>query len=156
MGAVEVSGGYREEDFQADGSLRDVCVLGADLPTWERLVRVVASSPWDIQFDVNGEPGRLEDFSVRDLFAAMAEGMDASARLAVRVGELWFTCFFFDVQEIEFSFDPSELAHGQHFGSLENFMVWLHEACGRRVVLTMETTHHDDIPPLLETVEKVT
>ncbi len=156
MGLIEVSGGYRQEDFQADGSLRDVCVLGADLPAWERLVRAVTNAPWDRQFEVNGGPYPLEDFSVRGLFASKEEGADVSARLGIRVGAIWFDSFFFDVGEIEFSFDPSELASGEHFGSLEQFMIWLAEACDRRVVVTMETTHHDDIPPLLETVTKGT
>lgn len=154
MGSIEVSGGCHEEDFQADGSFRDVCVLGVDVPVWERLIRAVMNAPWGRQFDVNGEPRSLEDFSVRGLFAAKEEGVDVSARLGIRVGELWFDCFFFDVREIEFSFDPSELANGRHFGSLEQFMIWLDETCDRRVVVTMETTRHDDIPPLLETVKK--
>ena len=149
MGSIELSGGYREEDFEVDGSLRDVCVLGVDLSGWERLVRAVTNAPWDRQFEVNGEPYLLEDFSVRGLFATKEEGVDVSARLGIRVGDIWFDCFFFDVGEIEFSFDPSELANGQHFGSLGQFMIWLAETCDRRVVVTMETAHHDDIPPLL-------
>lgn len=153
MGSIGVSGGYRQEDFEADGSLRDVCVLGTDLAAWEGLVRVARNAPWDRQFEVNGESYPLEDFSVRDFFASKDEGVDVSARLGIRVGALWFDCFFFDAGEIEFSFDPSELANGQHFGSLEKFMIWLAETCDRRVVVTMETIRHDDIPPLLTTVK---
>jgi hypothetical protein len=152
MGPIKISGGYRQEDFEADGSLRDVCVLGADVAVWELLVRVVRNAPWDWQFEVNGGAYSLEGFSVGGFFASRGEGADVSARLSIRVGALWFDCFFFDEGEIEFSFDPSELANGQHFGSLEKFMIWLAETCGRRVVVTMETIHHDDIPPLLETV----
>lgn len=152
MGLIKVSGGYRQEDFEADGSLRDVCVLEADVTVWELLIQVARNAPWDRQFEVNGKACPLEGFSVRGFFASKGEGADISARLGIRVGALWFDCFFFDVGEIEFSFDPSELANGQHFGSLERFMIWLAETCGRRVVVTMETTHHDDIPPLLETM----
>lgn len=153
-GSIDVVGGYRAEDFQVDGSLRDVCVLGVDLPDWRRFVRVVTDAPWERQFEVNGEPRHLEEFSVRGFFAAKEEGADVSARLGIRVGEMWFDCFFFDVAEIEFSFDPSELAGGKHFGSLKQFMAWLAETCDRRVVVTMESTNHDDIPPLLETTKK--
>ncbi|GGP65129.1 hypothetical protein [Saccharothrix coeruleofusca] len=147
---VEVSGGFRQEDFEADGSLRDVCVLEAGLPVWERLVRAVVESSWEHQFEVDGEPRPLEEFSVSEFFAS-AEDQDVSARLAVRVGEVWFDCFFSDVEEVEFSFDPAEIADGERFGSLERFMVWLAGACDRRVVMTVETTRHDDIPVLLET-----
>ncbi|GAB2968386.1 hypothetical protein [Saccharothrix stipae] len=151
-GRVEISGGFRPEDFEVDGSLRDVCVLDAGLPVWERLVRAVAASSWEHQFEVNGEPRPVERFSVSEYFA-LAEVEDMSARLAVRVGEMWFDCFFVDVAEIEFSFDPEEIAGGEHFGSLERFMVWLAGACDRKVVMTMETTRHEDIPVLLETRE---
>lgn len=147
-----LSGGFRAEDFEADGSLRDVCVLGTDLATWESLIQAVKNSRWDHQIEINGEACLLDDFSVRSFFAARDEGVDTSARLGIRVGCLWFDCFFFDVKEIEFSFDPDEIAGGEHFGSLQEFMIWLAVVCGLRVVLTMETTRHEDIPPLLETV----
>ncbi|MFI5936341.1 hypothetical protein [Actinoplanes sp. NPDC051494] len=156
MGLIEVSDGYREEDFEADGSLRDVCVLGVDLSVWDRLVQAAVKAPWDYQFDVNGEPCRLENFSVRGLFVSKGEGDDVSARLGIRVGKIWFYCFFFDLQEIEFSFDPAELEGGQQFGSLEQFMIWLAETCDRRVVVTMETFRHDEIPALIETVKRGT
>lgn len=156
MGRIELSGGFQAEHFEADGSLRDVCVLGVDPPAWERLMQAVANSPWDRQFEVNGRPYSLEEFSVRGFFAMKEQGVDVSARLAIKVGPLWFDCFLFDVEEVEFSFDPSEIADGRHFGSLEQFMIWLAEVCDRRVVMTMETTRHDDIPPLLETVRQET
>jgi len=154
MGRVELSGGFRAEDFAPDGSLRDVCVLGVDLPVWERLLRAALKSPWDCRFELNDKPCPLAEFSAPDFFAAKEKGEDVSARLSIQVGELWFDCFLFEATEIEFSFDPSEIADGRHFGALEKFMIWLAEACDRRVIMTMESTHHDDIPPLLETVRR--
>jgi hypothetical protein len=149
--SIEVNGDYREQDFRADGSLRDVCILGVDLNAWERLLRAVVDSPWKCQFEVDGAPRSLEEFVVREFFAAKNGGVDVSARLGILVGSIWFDCFFFDEREIEFSFDPSELVKGKHFGSLKRLMIWLDQVLDRRVVVTMETAWHDGIPPLLET-----
>lgn len=146
-----LSGGYDPDYFEDDGSLRDVCVLDAGPPVWERLLRAVPDSPWEHRLAVNDEPRSPAEFSVTDFFATEEE--ELSARLAIRVGELWFVTFFFDDAEIEFSFDPVQVGDAARFGSLERFMVWLAEACDRRVVMTMETSgHHRDIPALLETV----
>jgi hypothetical protein len=146
-----LSGGYQPDHFEVDGSLRDVCVLDAGPPVWERLLRAVASSPWEYRLEVNEEPCSPADFSVTEFFAAQDE--DASARLVIRVGELWFATYFFEDAEIEFSFDPAEVGDAERFGSVELFMVWLAEACDREVVMTMETSSgHRDIPALLTTV----
>lgn len=147
-----LSGGFDPEDFEVDGALRDVCVLGADLPMWERLLEAVAESPWEHRFAVDGNPCAIGDFSVREFFAAREE-VDVSARLSVRIGELELACFFFEVEEIEFSFDPAEIESGARFDALARFMIWLAEACGRKAVLTMETNSgHEGMPALLETV----
>lgn len=149
---TRLSGGYDPDHFEVDGSLRDVCVLDAGLPVWERLLRGVAAAPWEHQLAVNEEPRTPADFSVAEFFSAR-EKEDMSARLAIRVGEVWFASYFFDVDEIEFTFGPEDLAGGEHFGSLERFMVWLAEVCDRKVVMTAEhSSGHEGVPALLETI----
>lgn len=151
MSSIVLSDGYREGDFEADGSLRDICVLGADMSVWRRLVDAVASGSWNYQFEYNERCLGIERFSMENFFATKDLDLEISARLSIRVGEIWFDCFFFELREIEFSFDPSELRGGGEFRSLEMFMIWLAKICERRAILTMETSRHSDIPPLLET-----
>jgi hypothetical protein len=149
---ARLSGGYRSDHFEVDGALRDVCVPDAGLPVWERLLRAVADSSWEYRLEVDGEPCPAANFSVADFFA-VPDDVDVSARLAIRVGELWFVTFFFEVPEIEFTFDPAHVTGGERFGELERFMVWLADACERRVVMTMETSSgHQGMPALLETL----
>jgi hypothetical protein len=152
---VRLSAGYQAEYFEVDGSLRDVCVLGTDVSVWERLLAAVPEFPGEYRFTVDREPAALADFSVRR-FLADDEDDDAdefTPELHLRIGEVWFACFFFEPTEIEFSFGPEDLAGGVHFGSLEQFMLWLAQVTDRRVILTMEhSSTHEDTIPILETV----
>src|SRR5262245_38506965 len=117
--AVRLSAGYQAEQFEVDGSLRDVCVLGTDVSVWERLLAAVPGVPGEYRFSVDGEPTALADFSVRRYFAD--DEPKFTPTLHLRIGELCFACFFFEPAEIEFSFGPEDLEDGVHFGSLEQF-----------------------------------
>lgn len=144
---THLSDGFRPEHFEVDGSLRDVCVLDAGVAGWERLLRAVRDAPWEYRLTVDGRSCEPSEHSPRQLVD------EEDATLSIRVGRMWFDSHFFEVGEIEFSFDPSEIEGGEQFGSLERFMLWLANACGQRVVLTMEaSSSHCGMPPLLETV----
>jgi hypothetical protein len=148
---VRLSGGYQAEHFEVDGSLRDVCVLGTDVAVWERLIAAVAGIPGEYRFSIDREAAVLADFSVRRFFAA--EEREMSPQLDLRIGALWFGCYFFEPGEIEFSFGPEDLGGGVHFEALGRFMLWLAEVSGRRVILTHEhSSSHEDSLPLVETV----
>ncbi|MEV4705761.1 hypothetical protein [Actinoplanes sp. NPDC049316] len=147
---IGLSGGYRPADFETDGSLRDICVLDADIRHWEKLFRAVVAGPWPYELEHNGRQISAEDLSPATLFGEGAA--DVSVRLEVHVEPMWFTCFPFEPGEIEFSFSPAELADGRNFGSVERFMIWLATVCRRPAILTMESsTGHSNAVPLLET-----
>jgi len=149
---MKLSGGYRPADFEPDGSLRDVCVLGAGVDGWERLFEAVAAGPWPYQLERNGEPVQAADFSPAAHFAEVEAGADVSVRLSVSVEPIWFDSFLFEPEEIEFSFSPEDVAEGRNFGSLERFMIWLATVSERQAILTMESsTGHVDAVPLLQT-----
>ena len=149
---IRLSGGYRPADFEPDGALRDICVLHAGLDGWERLFVGVVASSWPYQLERNAERLAADEFSVAAHFAEVAAGADVSVRLSVQVEPMWFDCFLFDEQEIEFSFAPQEVAEGQNFGCVERFMIWLATVVERPAMLTMESsTGHADAVPLLET-----
>lgn len=165
MAAIRLSGGYQAEHFVPDGALRDVSVPDAGLAVWERLLAGLTHAPGEYQLSVNGEGRSAEDFSVAAFFAAIDDGDDdgdgddddgddvPQARLAVGVDGMWFVSFFFEVDEIEFTFDPEGVTDSAEFGRLERFMLWLAEVCGRKVVMTMESsTGHRDAHALLETL----
>jgi hypothetical protein len=140
---------YRPEQYVADGSLRDVCVLDVDIPDWDRLLDSIETSGWEHSLDVTtSEP--LSKTSGSAIFERLQSEDEASARLAVRAGDTWLTCYFFDPSEIEFSFDPSEISDQADFEALKEFMTWLAAVCRKPAIMTMETTDHRTIPALLE------
>ncbi|WP_336555314.1 hypothetical protein [Streptomyces sp. PmtA] len=77
--------------------------------------------------------------------------MSDSATLAVRIGDIWFTSYFFDPSEIEFTFDPRDVVDESGFAAVESFVRRMGNACGKRVVMTMESwTDHVALPAMLE------
>jgi hypothetical protein len=141
---------YRPGDFTVDGSLRDVCVLDVGISEWQSVIRALAETGWEHTLELTAsEP--IAEPSAEAIFDRLQSDEKASARLAVRVGSVWFTSYFFDPSEIEFSFDPADTSSETEFRSLEEFMKWLAKVCHKPVVMTMESsTEHRTIPALLE------
>ncbi|MFF2805725.1 hypothetical protein ACFVT2_00835 [Streptomyces sp. NPDC058000] len=142
---------YVEGDFQADGALRDVCILNAELRDWQNVFDHFSASGWSLWFScelMGLEGSRLPDAA--SLFAALESDPDESATLAVQVGGIWFTCYFFDAAEIEFTFDPGDVVNSRTFTRVSTFMKGLGDSTGKRVIMTMEGTSHADMPALLE------
>jgi hypothetical protein len=141
---------YRPGDFAVDGSLRDVCVLDVGISEWQSLIRALAATSWGHTLELTAsEP--IAEPSAEAIFDRLRSDEGASARLAVRVGPVWFTSYFFDPSEIEFSFDPADISSETDFRSLKEFMTWLATVLHKRVIMTMESsTEHRTIPALLE------
>ncbi|MEV4638110.1 hypothetical protein AB0J80_12245 [Actinoplanes sp. NPDC049548] len=141
----DVELGVGIEALSADGSLRDVCVLGAGLEGWQRLFRAVPAAPWPYELERNGERLAAEEFHVEAHFAEVAAGSDISVRLSVQVGSVGFDSFLFEPEEIEFCCTPANPE------DTTRFMAWLAEVCSRRVILTYESsTGHADAVPIRE------
>ena len=149
MGGDEMR--YRSADFQVDGAMRDVCILDAEIQDWQRVLSSLPSLEWVVSFSTTlaEEPANIFE-NARALFDALGYDREASATLAIQVGGTWFTCYFFEVEEIEFTFDTGDVFDEISFVLLESFMIWLGEACGKRVIMTMEGTDHRSMPALLE------
>ncbi|WP_329374315.1 hypothetical protein [Streptomyces sp. NBC_01483] len=69
--------------------------------------------------------------------------------LAIDVGGMWFTCYFFDIKEIEFTFDPADVVDAESFSAVREFVCWLGDSTGREVIVTMERNDHGSMPRLL-------
>ncbi|MGQ4438719.1 hypothetical protein ACN6LI_007565 [Streptomyces violaceoruber] len=138
--------------FAVDGALRDVCVLDADVEDWERVVRDLVASGWVVEFSTTHPRGEeLLRSGARELFAALERSREDSVTLAVRIDDIWFTSYFFDPSEIEFTFDPRDVVDESGFAVVEKFMKRIGNASGKRVVMTMESsTDHVGLPALLE------
>ncbi|MCX4626779.1 hypothetical protein [Streptomyces sp. NBC_01443] len=142
---------YRSEDFEVDGALRDVCILDASIDDWQNLLEGLISADWSVQFAwtlFESTDGAIPD--ARSLFNRLESDPEESASLAVQVGDIWFTCYFFDIDEIEFTFDPADVEDPASFAHLEAFVRRLGDSTHRNVVVTMEGTDHRAMPALIE------
>ncbi|MEU8975447.1 hypothetical protein AB0D11_40615 [Streptomyces monashensis] len=141
---------YRAEVFVADGALRDVCVLDTTIDDWRRMFDGLRAVPGNhvLTWTLSGtaESGAL-DASV--VWSRREQDPEESASLAIDVDGVWFTCYFFDIEEMEFTFDPSDVAGTATFAPVHAFVTWLGTATGREVIVTMEGTDHAAMPALV-------
>jgi hypothetical protein len=124
------------EEFQCDGGLRDIYVLGTTEADWDQVLsRLAQYDPTPI-FSVAGEmqslPHRFAPvFKLRDTYQAL---------LTVMVGDAVLNCHFFHEGEIEFDCDPREITGPRQAGMLAAFMRLLGETTGKPVILCHENT----------------
>ncbi|MFJ1900012.1 MULTISPECIES: hypothetical protein [unclassified Streptomyces] len=149
LGGVGVR--YRREDFEVDGALRDVCILDASINDWQNLLEGLARTDWSVHFAWTlSDSNHAVIPDARSLFTRLESDPEESARLAVKVGGIWFTCYFFDENEIEFTFDPEDVDGPTSFCHLEAFIRQIGDATHRSVLVTMEGTDHRAMPALIE------
>jgi hypothetical protein len=141
--------------FEPDGALRDVCVLDASEEDWSRVIARLFRNSSEVHFSstLSSVPIGLKS-SAGELFSILASNPEESASFSVKIGTVWFSCYFFDSSEIEFTFDPADVENENSFRHVVDFMGEVGEACGKRVIMTMETSDHRRIPALLEWIPK--
>ncbi|EXU61562.1 MULTISPECIES: hypothetical protein [Streptomyces] len=149
-GQHEAEPAYREEDFVADGALRDICILDTTIDDWRRMFDGLHAVPGNhvLTWTLSGatESGVLDPSAV---WSRLEQDPEESASLAIDVDGVWFTCYFFDIEEIEFTFDPSDVVDKATFAPVRAFVTWLGTATGREVIVTMEGTDHAAMPALI-------
>lgn len=142
---------YREADFVVDGALRDVLVFDVVTADWEAALRALRQTGWHTHFAWTlAEVDPLEVLPEADeIFCRLSADADESAALSVRVDDVTFNCYFFDADQIEFTFDPSDVTDAARFSGVERFVRLLGDATGKQAIVTMESTDHSDLPALL-------
>ncbi|MEV2212766.1 hypothetical protein AB0H86_15180 [Streptomyces sp. NPDC050997] len=148
MGATVI---YDSRMFEVDGALRDVCVLDASEDDWSRVIARLCLHSSETHFSTT-LPQLPVDLkrNAGELFSILASNAEESATFSAKVGTVWFSCHFFQSSEIEFTFDPTDVESADSFRCVVDFMSEVGEACGKRVVMTMESNDHRHIPALLE------
>lgn len=141
---------YRAEDFVADGALRDVCVLDAELEDWQHMFSGLRTLPGRHVFTwtlADATDTGIPEASA--VWSRLDEDPEESVSLAIEIGGMWFTCYFFEVEEIEFTFDPADVVSQETFTPVRDFVKWLGNSTGREVVVTMEGNDHAAMPALI-------
>jgi hypothetical protein len=121
-----------QADFQPDGALRDIYARPADLAAWNRALAFLASST-TLRYQVNG----IEEAVPTSAAEPLSRG-DLSSLLMADFGCIGLTCHFFTEDEVELSFDPTDVRDQASLDTLGTFVIGLSNATGCDVFVTPE------------------
>ncbi|MFF4324744.1 hypothetical protein [Streptomyces sp. NPDC001568] len=139
--------------FLVDGSLRDIRVLDVERADWIAVLDHLRSVA-DVT-EVEHPYAQLDPVrpAVADLFRAQwdePEGQGTNFAFRARFDGVWFCALPYDEEEIEFSLWPDDVVDGADVAAVLRFLTEVGTACGRRVLLTGETTrYHPNLPTLI-------
>ena len=120
--------------FEADGSLRDICILGTSLADWQKIWDALRVSATSLTLTVDGEP----EETPADVNCIFEFRPHRSAMISVKLQYIVLNCHFFDTENVEFDFDPEDVKGPDGAEEIERFMKFLGDLVGKSVGLTYE------------------
>lgn len=127
-------------DFEPDGGLRDIYVRNANAQVWCAFLSKLAVGPF--QFRTSHGVVAIK------LVSSFGEALRLSAsdpvllQIQLKTG-LLLNCHFFCEDEIELDVDPRQVTDGVEFADLLEFVQWLANAVGERVIVTYENSSYE-------------
>ncbi len=141
---------YKDE-FEVDGSLRDIYVLDTNVLHWQHLLAFFRSGVYKYSCTINCEQAALP-LSAGEMFDAAYE---LRPLLSVNVGAAILNCHFFTKEEIEFDLDPSEIQSESQAEEVFAFMRQIGQILYKEVVLTPENAQDAPIFKFLPSVGQI-
>jgi hypothetical protein len=128
---------YKDE-FEFDGSWRDIYVFTTDVSDWQRLIDFLRSGVYEYSCTLGGEEATLPSYA-REMFEA---GYEFRPLLSVNVGSVVLNCHFFTEEEIEFDLDPREIKGELQAEQVFAFMRRIGRILDKEVILTPENAQN--------------
>jgi hypothetical protein len=123
------------DDFEPDGSLRDIYVMNTTKEDWEKTYRFLLDTyPNRYSVDLKEAPAPPTAEAVFPVHH------HASPLLQIFVKEVQVNCHFFTSDEIELDISPSDVTSEEAFLAIVYLMRKLGRLLNKRVVLTPENT----------------
>jgi hypothetical protein len=123
-------------DFEDDGALRDIYILGTTIDDWQAVWTFLCGEGERLAFTVDGIAQEPPD-AIDDIFARRGE---TGCLAAYRLGGQVLNCHFFDIGEIEFDLSPRDVDGPEAVDTLVQFMGALGRVTAKPVILTMENS----------------
>jgi hypothetical protein len=127
-------------DFERDGGLRDIYILGGSLPVWNAVWTLLIADADLLEFSIDGEraeaPGDLREIFER----SSPHGFLATYTL----GRMALNCHFFGLDEVEFDLDPRDVVSAIDAKLLEDFLARMGRVTRQEVILTREN-HRESV-----------
>ena len=121
-------------EFEVDGSLRDIYILQTDTHVWQRVIEVIRSEGYRLEFFCDDKPMPFPA-EVNTVFRLRES---SSCLLKIYVATIQLNCHFFGDGEIEFDLDPREIMGQVQLELLFHFMRLLANSVDASVSLTPE------------------
>ncbi|HDY7631136.1 TPA: hypothetical protein RQJ73_004506 [Vibrio vulnificus] len=126
-----------KEEFQADGSLRDVYIEDINLAKWDQFLDFIKLSKYEFEFRHGGNLQSLPDTfsSIKNL-----QGTEPTILSIKLNANFCLNCHFFVETEIELDLSPRDVSSEADFEVLLEFLEKLSSSLACRVTLTPENT----------------
>jgi hypothetical protein len=121
-------------EFEPDGSLRDIHVLGATLSDWQRILEWIRTTYGNIQLWVDSEPRQVP----KDVGSIASLSPEHVTVVGFDAGPLGIAQHYFGDGAIEFTLDPRSVNNQEALDHLTGLMQDLCRVSGRPVVVTPE------------------
>lgn len=122
------------EDFSPDGALRDIYVHDADLSDWNQIIALVRKHSDDAIFAIATDVTELP----LELTAHHFSGGDQHGSVQFTAGNVAIVAYLFTPDEIELSFDPSDVNGPAALANVLDLVQNIGEELGKRVDVTPE------------------
>lgn len=103
---MDINNELLNEIIKDDGSYRDIYIHQIDLGDWEKLLLLTTQSGWKVKFLKDNEEADLKHFSAEKIFQMKK---DVCFLLSINLEGIIINCHFFDENEIELDFTPSQI-----------------------------------------------
>lgn len=129
-----------KDEFEPDGGLRDIYVMGATPLVWQRALEflVQAGNP---RYSIDDEDAPLP----ANAADALQASQDRSPLLVVDREGIEYACHFFAPDRIELDFWPEDVQGPDEFAALTRFVVGLGRVTRRSVLVTYESSEAAEI-----------
>jgi hypothetical protein len=127
-------------EFGDEGALREIVVRGADLETWDRVLRHLQREHGP-RFSVNDRVAGTP----RDAAELLQAASGSMPLFSFRIAEVELTCHVTGGREIVFAFDPREVAGQEELDALIRFLEEIGRTAERDVILTYEYWRSESI-----------
>jgi hypothetical protein len=125
-------------EFESDGALRDVYVLGTTEADWDAVFALVRRRHPPLRYFIDHVAAQVPEAAAQ----AFAVWPDAGPLLLFDVGGIQLACHFFTPEEIEFDLRPEGVDGPARLASLVDFLAALATASGKPALLTHENMPH--------------
>jgi hypothetical protein len=123
-----------QQEFEFDGSWRDLYAFHTTLDDWQKLLDFLHGSRLNIEFSSDGETRVLSN----DAAECFQLARESSCLCTIRFSGVAVKCHFFQVEEIEFDLDPREIVGQDELDNLFAFMRAIANVLEKDIVLTPE------------------